>query len=106
MLDSLEKVGLSDQVDKRPNQMSGGQMQRVAIARALVNNPKILIADEPTGAVDTKTGIQIMEILKEVSLTCLVILVTHNQELAAKYADRIIKMQDGLVRCGVMKMQA
>lgn len=97
VLDALEKVGLGDQIYKKPNQMSGGQMQRVAIARAIVNNPKILLADEPTGAVDSKTGIQIMEILKEISKTCLVILVTHNQELACHYADRIIKMQDGLI---------
>ena len=97
VLDALAKVGLSDQVSKKPNQMSGGQMQRVAIARAIVNNPKILLADEPTGAVDSKTGVQIMELLKEISKECLVILVTHNQELADMYADRIIRMQDGLI---------
>jgi ABC-type lipoprotein export system ATPase subunit len=94
---ALDKVGLSDQIHKKPNQMSGGQMQRVAIARAIVNSPKILLADEPTGAVDTATGYQIMDILKEISQDCLVIMVTHNQELAAQYADRTIRMQDGLI---------
>jgi putative ABC transport system permease protein len=94
-LEALEKVGLSDQAKKKPNQLSGGQMQRVAIARALVNNPDIILADEPTGALDSHTGIQVLEILKEVSKTNLVIMVTHNQELADQYADRIIHLLDG-----------
>lgn len=97
VLDALESVGLSDQANKKPNQMSGGQMQRVAIARAIVNNPTILLADEPTGAVDSDTGVQIMQILKEISANCLVVVVTHNQELAFEYASRVIKMQDGLI---------
>ncbi|MBR4439570.1 MAG: ABC transporter ATP-binding protein, partial [Clostridia bacterium] len=84
----LEKVGLGDQVAKKPNQLSGGQMQRVAIARALVNDPEILLADEPTGALDTETGIQLMEILKEIAKDRLVIMVTHNPELADRYATR------------------
>ena len=96
-LDALEKVGLSDQVNKKPTQMSGGQMQRVAIARALVNDPDILLADEPTGALDTRTSVQIMEILKEVSKDRLVIMVTHNPELAEKYSTRIVKLSDGRV---------
>ncbi len=96
-MEALERVDLSDQAFKKPNQISGGQMQRVAIARAIVNRPKILLADEPTGAVDTVTGIQIMEILKEISSDCLVVLVTHNQDLADRYASRIIQMQDGLI---------
>ena len=93
----LEKVGLKDQMHKKPNQMSGGQMQRVAIARALVNNPDILLADEPTGALDTKTSVQIMEILKEISKDRLIIMVTHNPELAEKYSTRIINLLDGEV---------
>ena len=93
--EALEKVGLGDQLHKRPNQMSGGQMQRVAIARALVNNPDILLADEPTGALDTETSIQVMNLLKEVSQDRLVIMVTHNPELAAQYATRIVKVSDG-----------
>ncbi len=96
-IDALEKVGLGDQIHKKPNQMSGGQMQRVAIARALVNDPDILLADEPTGALDTSTSVQIMEILKEISKDRLIIMVTHNPELAATYSTRIIKLLDGLV---------
>ena len=94
---ALKDVGLEDQIHKKPNQMSGGQMQRVAIARALVGNPDILLADEPTGALDTKTSLQIMELLKEISKTKLVIMVTHNPDLAEKYSTRIIKLLDGLV---------
>lgn len=95
--EALKKVGLGDQLKKKPNQMSGGQMQRVAIARSLVNNPDILLADEPTGALDTDTSIQIMEILKEVAKDRLVIMVTHNPELAEEYATRIVNLKDGLV---------
>lgn len=94
-IEVLEKVGLKDQMHKKPNQMSGGQMQRVAIARALVNDPDILLADEPTGALDTKTSIQIMEILKEISKDRLIIMVTHNPDLASKYATRTINLLDG-----------
>ncbi len=94
---ALKDVGLEDQIHKKPNQMSGGQMQRVAIARALVSDPDILLADEPTGALDTKTSIQIMELLKEISKTKLVIMVTHNPDLAEKYSTRIIKLLDGSV---------
>ena len=93
----LEKVGLGDQIHKKPNQMSGGQMQRVAIARALVNNPDILLADEPTGALDSATSIQIMELLKEISKDRLIIMVTHNPELAEKYSSRIVRLLDGRV---------
>ena len=93
----LKKVGLESELQKRPNQLSGGQCQRVAIARALVNNPEIILADEPTGAIDSETSIVIMDLLKEISKTKLVIMVTHNAELATKYADRIITMKDGLV---------
>ena len=96
-MEALEKVGLKDQANKKPNQMSGGQMQRVAIARALVNNPDILLADEPTGALDSETSIQIMEILKEIAKDKLVIMVTHNPELADEYSNRIIKLLDGEV---------
>ncbi len=96
-IEALKKVGLGDQINKRPNQMSGGQMQRVAIARALVNNPDILLADEPTGALDTVTSVQIMDLLKEVAREKLVIMVTHNPELAAEYSTRIVKLSDGLV---------
>lgn len=92
---ALEKVGLGDQIRKKPNQMSGGQMQRVAIARALVNDPDILLADEPTGALDSETSIQLMEVLREISKDRLIIMVTHNPELAAKYANRIVRMLDG-----------
>ena len=94
-IEALKKVGLGDQIHKRPNAMSGGQMQRVAIARALVNNPDIILADEPTGALDTQTSVQVMEILKEVSKDRLVIMVTHNPELAEEYSTRIIRMLDG-----------
>ena len=93
----LEKVGLGDQIHKKPNQMSGGQMQRVAIARALVNNPDILLADEPTGALDSAMSIQIMELLKEISKDRLIIMVTHNPELAEKYSSRIVRLLDGKV---------
>ena len=96
-IEALEKVGLGDQVKKKPNQMSGGQMQRVAIARALVNDPDILLADEPTGALDTATSVQIMEILKEIAKDKLIIMVTHNPELAEQYSTRIIKLKDGVV---------
>lgn len=91
----LEKVGLGSEISKKPNQLSGGQMQRVAIARALVNNPDIILADEPTGALDTETGIQVMEILKVIAKEKLVIMVTHNPELANEYSSRIIKISDG-----------
>jgi len=94
---ALEQVGLGNQLKKRPSQMSGGQMQRVAIARAIVNDPDIILADEPTGALDTETSLQVMEILKEISKDRLVIMVTHNPELAEKYSTRIIRMLDGLV---------
>ena len=94
---ALQQVGLGDQLMKKPNQMSGGQMQRVAIARALVNNPYILLADEPTGALDTETSVQIMEILKEISQNRLIIMVTHNPELAEQYASRIIRLKDGKI---------
>ena len=94
---ALEQVGLGDQLHKKPNQMSGGQMQRVAIARALVNNPEILLADEPTGALDTETSVQIMELLKSISKDKLIIMVTHNPELAEKYSSRIIRLLDGRV---------
>jgi len=93
----LEKVGLADQINKKPNQMSGGQMQRVAIARALINNPDILLADEPTGALDSETSVQIMQLLKEIAEDKLVIMVTHNPELAEEYSTRIIKLFDGEV---------
>lgn len=93
----LTSVGLSDQLNKKPNQLSGGQMQRVAIARALVNDPEIILADEPTGALDTETGIEVMEILKEISKKHLVIMVTHNPALAEKYSTRIINMLDGKI---------
>ncbi len=95
--EALEMVGLSDQLKKKPSEMSGGQMQRVAIARAIVNNPDIILADEPTGALDTETSIQVMEILKEISKDRLVIMVTHNPELAEKYSTRIIRMLDGVI---------
>lgn len=93
--DALKKVGLGDQLGKKPNQMSGGQMQRVAIARALVNDPEILLADEPTGALDSETSVQIMELLKEISKDRLVIMVTHNPELAKQYSTRIVRLLDG-----------
>ena len=94
---ALEDVGLGDQINKRPGEMSGGQMQRVAIARALVNNPDIILADEPTGALDTETSVQVMEILKNISKDRLIIMVTHNPELAEKYSSRIINMLDGVI---------
>ena len=94
-IEALERVGLKDQINKRPNQLSGGQMQRVAIARALINNPDILLADEPTGALDSETSTQVMELLKEIANDRLVIMVTHNPELAEQYSTRIIKLFDG-----------
>ena len=94
---ALEEVGLKDHIHKKPNQLSGGQMQRVAIARALVNNPDIILADEPTGALDTKTSIQVMDILKKISKDKLIIMVTHNPELAEKYSSRIIRILDGTI---------
>ncbi|MCD8368205.1 MAG: ATP-binding cassette domain-containing protein [Clostridiales bacterium] len=97
-VDALKKVGLGDQLHKKPNQMSGGQMQRVALARALINNPDILLADEPTGALDTDTSIQVMELLKEVAKDRLVVMVTHNPELAERYATRIVRLQDGKIQ--------
>ncbi len=93
----LEKVGLKEHINKHPNELSGGQMQRVALARALVNDPRIVLADEPTGALDTKTGLQVMDLLKEIADDRLVIMVTHNPELAYEYATRIIEIQDGCV---------
>jgi len=96
-VDALNRVGLADQLGKRPNQLSGGQMQRVAIARALVNDPDILLADEPTGALDSATSVQIMEILREISSDRLVVMVTHNPELAETYSSRIIRLLDGRV---------
>ena len=94
---ALEEVGLGDQLHKKPNQMSGGQMQRVAIARALVNDPEVLLADEPTGALDSETSIQVMELLKKVAGNRLVVMVTHNSELARQYSTRIVKLRDGRV---------
>ena len=95
--EALEKVGLGDQLNKKPNQLSGGQMQRVAIARALVNDPEILLADEPTGALDSETSVQVMELLKEISHDRLVIMVTHNPDLAEQYANRIVRLVDGQI---------
>jgi len=97
-IEALKSVGLADQMKKKPAQMSGGQMQRVAIARAIVNNPDIILADEPTGALDSHTSVQVMEILKEIAKTRLVIMVTHNSELAEQYSSRVIKMLDGEVQ--------
>ena len=97
-LDALRKVGLGDHVDKKPSQLSGGQMQRVAIARALINDPEILLADEPTGALDSKTSVQIMDLLTEIANDRLVIMVTHNPELAERYATRIVNLADGVIR--------
>lgn len=97
-IDALTEVGLGDQIHKKPNQLSGGQMQRVAIARALVNNPEILLADEPTGALDSDTSVQVMELLKEVAKDRLVVMVTHNPELAETYATRIVELRDGKIR--------
>ena len=96
-LAALEKVGLKDQISKKPTQMSGGQMQRVAIARALVNDPEIVLADEPTGALDSETSVQIMELLKEIAKDRLVVMVTHNPELAEKYSTRIVRLKDGKI---------
>ena len=95
--EALKRVGLGDQLKKKPSEMSGGQMQRVAIARAIVNNPDIILADEPTGALDSETSVQVMEILREISRDRLVIMVTHNPELAEKYSTRIVRMLDGQV---------
>ena len=94
-MQAIDKVGLRAHVNKRPNQLSGGQMQRVAIARALINNPDILLADEPTGALDSETSIQVMNLLKEIAKDRLVVMVTHNPELAEEYSTRIIKLHDG-----------
>ncbi len=102
----LKKVGLADHLHKRPNQLSGGQMQRVSIARALVNGPQIVLADEPTGALDSQTGIQVMDLLKEVAKDRLVIMVTHNPELAEQYATRIVRVQDGKVLTDSRPLQA
>lgn len=96
-LDALERVGLKDHVNKKPSQMSGGQMQRVAIARALINDPEILLADEPTGALDSKTSVQVMDLLRDVARDRLVIMVTHNPELAHQYATRIVELADGCI---------
>ena len=95
---ALQKVGLGDHVNKKPSQLSGGQMQRVAIARALINDPEILLADEPTGALDSKTSVQIMDLLTEIANDRLVIMVTHNPELAEDYATRIVTLTDGVIR--------
>ena len=97
VLDALEKVGLKEHVNKKPNQLSGGQMQRVAIARALVNDPEIILADEPTGALDSDTSIQIMDLLKDIAKDKLIVMVTHNPELAKQYSTRIIELKDGLI---------
>ena len=96
-VEALKKVGLEEQINKRPNQLSGGQMQRVAIARAIVNDPEIILADEPTGALDSKTSVQISDLLKEISKDRLIIMVTHNNELAEQYATRIVRLSDGEV---------
>ena len=103
---ALEAVGLGDQLSKKPSEMSGGQMQRVAIARALVNDPDIILADEPTGALDTETSVQVMDILKEVSRNRLVVMVTHNPELAEKYSSRIIRMVDGRITADSMPLSS
>ena len=103
--EALEKVGLGNQLRKHPSEMSGGQLQRVAIARALVNNPDILLADEPTGALDSETSIQVMELLKEVARDRLVVMVTHNPELAQRYATRIVNLKDGVIRSDTMPYQ-
>ncbi|MDE7306314.1 MAG: ABC transporter ATP-binding protein/permease, partial [Clostridia bacterium] len=105
-VEALEKVGLSDKIHSKPNQLSGGQAQRVAIARALINDPEIVLADEPTGALDSKTSVQIMELLKEISKDRLVIMVTHNPELAEQYSTRIIRLLDGLVTDDTMPYSA
>ena len=100
--EALERVGLGSELRKKPSELSGGQMQRVAIARAIVNDPEIILADEPTGALDTETSVQVMEILKEISRDRLVIMVTHNPELAERYATRIVKLKDGVIRSDTM----
>ena len=97
-LEALARVGLADHVNKKPSQLSGGQMQRVAIARALINDPEILLADEPTGALDSKTSVQIMDLLTEIANDRLVVMVTHNPELAEQYATRIVNLADGVIR--------
>lgn len=96
-VDALEKVGLADHVNKLPSQLSGGQMQRVAIARALINDPEILLADEPTGALDSKTSVQIMDLLTQIARDRLVVMVTHNPDLAEQYATRIVNLKDGII---------
>ncbi|MBO5884416.1 MAG: ABC transporter ATP-binding protein, partial [Clostridia bacterium] len=96
-INALTRVGLQDQLHKKPNQLSGGQMQRVAIARAIVNNPKIILADEPTGALDSETSVQIMNLLQEIAGEHLIIMVTHNQDIANDYSNRIISLLDGVV---------
>jgi len=103
---ALQEVGLSDRLGHKPNQLSGGQMQRVAIARALVNNPEIILADEPTGALDSKTSVQIMELLQEVAKTRLVIMVTHNPTLAEQYATRIVNLLDAGRRIAIGQQPA
>ena len=95
--EALERVGLGEHINKKPNQLSGGQMQRVAIARALVNDPDIVLADEPTGALDTETGVAVMNLLKEIAHDRLVVMVTHNPELAEQYATRIVRLADGKI---------
>lgn len=105
-IDALKQVGLGDQLYKKPNQMSGGQMQRVAIARALVNDPDILLADEPTGALDSETSVQIMDILREIGKSKLIIMVTHNPDLAEEYATRVIRLKDGLITADSMPYKA
>ena len=104
-IEVLKKVGLENHMYKKPNQLSGGQMQRVAIARALVNNPDVILADEPTGALDSKTSIQIMELIKEIAKDKLVIMVTHNSELAHNYANRIIELKDGSIVSDTNKLE-
>ena len=101
-VEALTRVGLGGELNKKPNQLSGGQMQRVAIARALVNNPAILLADEPTGALDSETSVQIMDLIKEIAGERLVIMVTHNPDLAYQYASRIVRLKDGLVESDSM----
>lgn len=96
-IETLKSVGLTDEIYKDVTKLSGGQMQRVAIARAIVNDPDIILADEPTGALDSKTSEQIMDIIKEISKTKLVIMVTHNENIAKKYSDRVIRMLDGVI---------
>ncbi len=97
-VEALEEVGMGEQIHKKPNQLSGGQMQRVAIARALVNNPDILLADEPTGALDSDTSVQVMDLSERSGKNRLVVMVTHNPELAQVYATRIVELRDGKIR--------